>query len=110
VTIGQSLWRFRHGTHAVAAEDPLRGGKEMLANCWRGQDLDPPAEAREAVGGGLLVLKGEGHLLPAMLVGGKGGAHGFPGRVAEYLGECGESLCRCPDPDRQSRPAGLELL
>jgi hypothetical protein len=64
----------------------------MLANRRRRQDLNLRAEARESVRGGLLVLKGEGELPPAMLVGRRGGAYGFSGRFAEYLGERGKRL------------------
>ena len=62
----------------------------MLANRGRRQDLNLRAEAREAVSGGRLMLKGEGHLPPAMLVGRKGGPHRFPGRLSEYLGKRGK--------------------
>jgi len=81
----------------------------MLADRWRGKDLDLPAEAGQAVGGGYLMLEGEDHLLPALPVGGKGGVHGVPDRVAEYFGERGQCLCRRPDPDLHPRPSGLEV-
>src|SRR6266516_5675986 len=68
---------------AVAAEDSACGVQELLAHGWRGQDLHLCAEAREAVRGGQLVLERKRHLLPALLVGREGGAHGFPDRVAE---------------------------
>src|SRR5579859_6849053 len=74
----------------VAPQDLASRGHQPGPDRVRGQDLHLVAEAGQAVGGGALVLEGQGQHLPAVLVGRQRRGQRGPGGLAEDLADEGQ--------------------